>query len=63
MATPSPKARMSTPHLHTLLSAQKNAYDRQGIPSLEHRLASLDTLFNILKANQYATNRQSIVDI
>tara|TARA_B110001469_G_scaffold28996_1_gene29546 strand:- start:138 stop:1562 length:1425 start_codon:yes stop_codon:yes gene_type:complete len=53
MATPSPKARMSTPHLHTLLSAQKNAYDRQGIPSLEHRLASLDTLFNILKANQY----------
>ena len=53
MATPSPQARMSTPHLHTLLSAQKNAYDRQGIPSLEHRLASLDTLFNILKANQY----------
>ena len=53
MATPSPQARMSTPRLHTLLSAQKNAYDRQGIPSLEHRLASLDTLFNILKANQY----------
>ena len=53
MATPSPQARMSTPRLHTLLSAQINAYDRQGIPSLEHRLASLDTLFNILKANQY----------
>jgi len=45
---------MSQSHLHALLSAQKNAYDRQGIPSLEHRLASLNDLFNILKTNQHA---------
>ena len=54
MATPSPQNHMSQPHLHALLSAQKNAYDRQGIPSLEHRLASLNDLFNILKTNQHA---------
>tara|TARA_B100000787_G_scaffold94537_1_gene69788 strand:- start:828 stop:2252 length:1425 start_codon:yes stop_codon:yes gene_type:complete len=54
MATPSPQARMTAPRLHTLLSAQKNAYDSQGIPSLEHRLASLNDLFNILKTNQHA---------
>jgi len=45
---------MSQSHLHALLSAQKNAYDSQGIPSLEHRLASLNDLFNILKTNQHA---------
>lgn len=54
MATPSPQTHMSQSHLHALLSAQKNAYDRQGIPSLEHRLASLNDLFNILKTNQHA---------
>ena len=54
MATPSPQNHMSQSHLHALLSAQKNAYDRQGIPSLEHRLASLNDLFNILKTNQHA---------
>ena len=54
MATSSPQARMTAPRLHTLLSAQKNAYDSQGIPSLEHRLASLNDLFNILKTNQHA---------
>ena len=54
MATPSPQTQMSQSHLHALLSAQKNAYDRQGIPSLEHRLASLNDLFNILKTNQHA---------
>jgi len=54
MATPSPQTHMSQSHLHALLSAQKNAYDSQGIPSLEHRLASLNDLFNILKTNQHA---------
>ena len=54
MATPSPQTQMSQSHLHALLSAQKNAYDSQGIPSLEHRLASLNDLFNILKTNQHA---------
>ena len=54
MATPSPQTHMSQSHSHALLSAQKNAYDRQGIPSLEHRLASLNDLFNILKTNQHA---------
>ena len=54
MATLSPQNHMSQSHLHALLSAQKNAYDRQGIPSLEHRLASLNDLFNILKTNQHA---------
>ena len=54
MATPSTQTHMSQSHLHALLSAQKDAYDSQGIPSLEHRLASLDDLFNILKTNQHA---------
>ena len=54
MATPSPQTHMSQSHLHALLNAQKNAYDSQGIPSLEHRLASLNDLFNILKTNQHA---------
>ena len=54
MATPSTQTHMSQSHLHALLSAQKDAYDSQGIPSLEHRLASLNDLFNILKTNQHA---------
>ena len=54
MATPPTQTHMSQSHLHALLSAQKNAYDSQGIPSLEHRLASLNDLFNILKTNQHA---------
>ena len=54
MATPHPQTPMSEQDLRARLDAQTNAYYSQGIPSLKQRLATLDTLFNILKSNEHA---------
>ena len=54
MATPHPQTPMSKQDLRARLDAQTNAYYSQGIPSLKQRLATLDTLFNILKSNEHA---------
>lgn len=54
MQTPHHPTPLTAKELHAVLNTQTQAYYSQGIPSLEQRLDSLDTLFDILKANQHA---------